>query len=333
MGNGALATTEPKSGGLADLVGVNSGEMAARLLEMSNKITLVRAFMQENMVKGFDYGTIPGAGDKMVLLKPGAEKLCELYGFAAPIKSITRERDYATGFFLAEVVVQIVHRERGILIAEGVGECSSFESKYRYRWYLKSELERQKIDLNGVFCKTFVNNTTKQEYPKYRLENPDLIDQWNTVLKMAKKRALVDAVLAATRSSELFSRTQTELDAWMEEGECPKQDHLEKKKDAPTASDEKATFNPSAGRTEFINTARRNMIIFEAEKKGVKAKDIEDFVWSTKRKVMDPDSKDKPILSRAEAVAVIDWIRAISAEDLTDLIIDAAMDGMGGADK
>ena len=40
-----------------------------------------------------------------------------------------------------------------------------------------------------------------------------LIDQWNTVLKMAKKRALVDAVLAATRSSELFSRTKQELES------------------------------------------------------------------------------------------------------------------------
>jgi hypothetical protein len=38
------------------------------------------------------------------------------------------------------------------------------------------------------------------------IENPDLPDLWNTVLKMAEKRARVDAVLAVTGASALFTQ-------------------------------------------------------------------------------------------------------------------------------
>ena len=319
MSNGALATTEQKSGGIVDLTGAMTGEMAARIAEMQNKLSLVRKFMNDEMVDGYVYGLIPGTGNKPVLLKPGAEKLCELYGFAAPIKSITRERDYATGFFLAEVVVQIVHRERGILIAEGVGECSSFESKYRYRWLFESEVKRLRIDPEGLVSKIFVKGDGT-EYLRYRVENNDLIDQWNTVLKMAKKRALVDAVLAATRSSELFSRTKQELDAWLEEGEVPKPDPLVKKKASPTTADETHTFAPSSGSGDILSEPQRKRMLFDAEKKGVKNSDFEAFILAEKK---------KPIaeLSKAEASAIIDWLSKVSEADLQDLIIDLAMGG------
>jgi hypothetical protein len=38
------------------------------------------------------------------------------------------------------------------------------------------------------------------------VENPDLPDLWNTVVKMAEKRARVDAVLAVTGASALFTQ-------------------------------------------------------------------------------------------------------------------------------
>ena len=39
-----------------------------------------------------------------------------------------------------------------------------------------------------------------------RVENSDLADTYNTVLKMAKKRALVDATLTATAASDIFTQ-------------------------------------------------------------------------------------------------------------------------------
>jgi hypothetical protein len=39
-----------------------------------------------------------------------------------------------------------------------------------------------------------------------KMENPDIADQYNTVLKMAKKRAHVDAILTATGASDIFTQ-------------------------------------------------------------------------------------------------------------------------------
>jgi len=45
----------------------------------------------------------------------------------------------------------------------------------------------------------------------YQLPNPDIFDQVNTLVKMAKKRALVDATLSAGRLSELFTQDLEDL--------------------------------------------------------------------------------------------------------------------------
>lgn len=318
MGNGTLTTVEQKSGGIADLTGSMSGEMALRLQEMKSKLELVRNFMNQVMVKNFDYGVITGTGNKPILLKPGAEKLCELYGFTHLIKDKRTERDLETGYFLAEVVVQIVHRQTGLVIAEGVGECSSFESKYRYRWFLESEIKKLQVDPKGLVSKDFVR-ADKTEYTKYRMDNTDLVDQWNTVLKMAKKRALVDAVLAATRSSELFSRSQNDFDAWLEEGEVPKPDRMEKKKSGPQEGDEKATaFNPSVG--SLISDPQRKRIYYDAEVKGLAAAQIDAIIKHNKNKLV-------PELSKKEASAIIDWLGKVTKDEINDVLIDVEMDG------
>jgi len=47
------------------------------------------------------------------------------------------------------------------------------------------------------------------------IENPDLPDQWNTVIKMSEKRARVGAVLAVTGASAIFTQ---DLDEGADEG-------------------------------------------------------------------------------------------------------------------
>ena len=314
MGNGAMATTEQKSGGIMDMTGGMSGEMAGRLNEMRVKLELVQQFFKGVMEKDLDYGIIPGT-QKPSLLKPGAEKLCELYGFAPVVKEKKETRDFNSGYYLAELTMQIVHRQSGSIIAEGVGEASSYESKYRYRWLFDNELPKN-TDKNGLVQKTFASKAGK-EYTKYRIENIDLIDQWNTVLKMAKKRALVDAVLSATRTSGIFSQSEDEMDAWIE-GETD--DKLEKQKTTPTAADEKSAFNPTT--SGVITLAQKNKIQYDAEKKGIKTADIEAIVQHTKGKPIEQ-------LTKMEASAVIDWLGKTTKDDLQDLIIDLAMDGAG----
>jgi len=316
MGNNALATTDQKTGGIMDMTGGMSGEMAGRLNEMKMKLELVQQFFKGVMEKDLDYGIIPGTGNKPTLLKPGAEKLCELYGFAPVVKDKMETRDFHTGYYLAELTMQIIHRQSGSIIAEGVGEASSYESKYRFRWLFDSELPKN-VDKAGLVQKTF-KNKNGGEYTKYRVENIDLIDQWNTVLKMAKKRALVDAVLSATRTSGIFSQSEDEMDAWIEGETDSEPEKLQKQKSGPTAADERQTFAPAAG--AGISIAQKNKIQYDAEKRGATSAQIDAIVKSTKGKGIDQ-------LTKTEASAVIDWLDKVTKAEMTDLVIDVEMGG------
>lgn len=80
-----------------------------------------------------------------------------------------------------EVKCTLTSRDTGEVMGEGVGTCSTMESKYRYR-------------------SKWVNGS------KVREENPDIADTWNTVLKIAKKRANVDAVKSTTAASDIFTQ-------------------------------------------------------------------------------------------------------------------------------
>ncbi|CQR74134.1 hypothetical protein SOV_22610 [Sporomusa ovata DSM 2662] len=307
-------------GALVDMNGMGSGEMAARLADMETKLDLVQKFFKRVMKKDEDYGIIPGT-DKPSLLKPGAEKLNELYGYAPLIKEKHETRDFKTGYYLAEVVVQIVHRSSGLIISEGVGEASSYESKYRYRWVFESDLPKG-IDKDSLISKTFESKKTGKEYTRYRLENPDLIDQWNTVLKMAKKRALVDATLSATRTSGIFSQSEDEMEAWLEgeSGEVVK-DKLEKQRSNPQASDERVSFQPPPSNGGRISDKQYGKIVGDAKRKGVDEDSIKNIILYVKKKPINE-------LSTAEASAVIKFIADTDEDGLQDLILQAAIPGV-----
>ena len=140
MDNTKALATQQNSGGIVDMTG-GSGAMAASLNEMKMKLSMVQNFMKEVMDDGFDYGIIPGT-DKPCLFKPGAEKMLTLYGFSSIVKEKKETRDLLTGYYLAEITMQIIHRASGCIVAEGVGECSSFESKYRYRCFMKKSCQK-----------------------------------------------------------------------------------------------------------------------------------------------------------------------------------------------
>src|SRR5215472_8822593 len=60
-------------------------------------------FVKGYMIEGEDYGKIPGVS-KPSLFKPGAEKLCELYGLADtyPEEKTRRIENWETGLFFYE---------------------------------------------------------------------------------------------------------------------------------------------------------------------------------------------------------------------------------------
>lgn len=162
-----------------------------------------------NMKSGQDYGVIPGT-KKPTLLKPGAEKIAKLLGLADLYEIVDRQENWQTGFFRYLVKCKLVSVRNDITISEGLGECNSLESKYRWRWVFPDDVP-ENIDKQKILKRTGKRRDGKGTYTQYRLENEDIYSQVNTILKMAKKRALVDAALSAGRLSEVFTQDVEDL--------------------------------------------------------------------------------------------------------------------------
>lgn len=199
--------------------------------EAASRIRKLQEFVRGQMHDGSDFGTIPGT-DKPTLLKPGAEKLCNLFGFSIEQDVTQRtERWEDPGFFYYEVKVTLRSKRTGIVEAEGYGSANSKESRYRYRWQGaecpscgKPSIMRSKYpprdrpnDAPGWYCNPKADGCGVNlsydagEFQRTRVENPDIYDQVNTLLKMAAKRALVDATLKAVRASDLFTQDLEDL--------------------------------------------------------------------------------------------------------------------------
>jgi hypothetical protein len=172
----------------------------------------LQEFVKEVMVPDVDFGVIPGTGNKPTLLKPGAEKLNEVYGYAPHVEIMEKDEDWKEHppFFNYTVKCSLISKRTGVTVAEGVGSCNSMEVKYRYRtekaWDGKpggDGWEQKKTQRGKV-------------YWQKRVLNEETADLANTILKMAKKRALVDATLSATRSSELFTQDIEDIESLRE---------------------------------------------------------------------------------------------------------------------
>src|ERR1044072_6314640 len=73
-------------------------------------------YVQKLMVEGSDFGKIPGT-EKATLLKPGAEKLCTLFGLSKRFEIVKDVEDWDNGFFYYLYRCGLYRRE--YLIAEG----------------------------------------------------------------------------------------------------------------------------------------------------------------------------------------------------------------------
>lgn len=153
--------------------------------------TMVAEVLEENV----DFGVIPGTDGKKALLKAGAERLAFSIGASIELEVLEKEVDHmlevpwrkvkkvwsgpkgrrtctesevsgvSQGVYRYVVKARLVRREDGAILGEGIGSCSTMESKY--------------------------------------IDRPR--DTENTVLKMAKKRASVDAVLSTMALTGRFA--------------------------------------------------------------------------------------------------------------------------------
>ena len=189
-------------------------DMEYRLAEMQKELDIVQKFFQKMMIQGRDYGIIPGT-DKPTLLKPGAEKLCNLYNLAPLIKDVKEEKNSSIGFCHYVVIMSFVDKQTGTIVAEGVGEANTDEDQFKWRWVPDWKLP-EGINTDTLEVRTGTTKD-KREYRLYRMENKSLPSLWNTVLKRAKKRAFIDGTLTATRTSGIFTQDMEDLQDWIDE--------------------------------------------------------------------------------------------------------------------
>jgi hypothetical protein len=183
---------------------------------VEGQVKKIQDLMKSVMHDGTHFGVIPGTSGKPSLFKAGAEKLCFVFRLAPEFEV---ERDDLPGGH-REYRVKCVLRNlaSGGVVGEGVGSCSSMESKYRYRNGSDYEVTGDPIPKDS--------KEKKQEYRKQgfgmkkvdgewvwvrytdtgKVDNPDIADVYNTVLKMAKKRAHVDATITACAASDIFTQ-------------------------------------------------------------------------------------------------------------------------------
>ncbi|HGE70865.1 TPA: hypothetical protein ENX78_08530 [Candidatus Poribacteria bacterium] len=192
--------------------------------DVVHQIEQIQNLMKKVMKLNEHYGIKPGTS-KPTLLKPGAEKLNFMFRLVPEFE--IHRNDLEGGHREYIVKCRLRHLPSGNYVSEGDGSCSTMESKYRYR---KGYTEVEVGDLPGKYWslvddekKAFLQKlfgpgdyrlkkrsngwkVVKIEGDGDKIENKDIADVYNTVLKIAKKRAYVDATILACAVSDIFTQ-------------------------------------------------------------------------------------------------------------------------------
>lgn len=189
-------------------------------LELGARLSTIEEAMQDQMKEGTDYGQVPGT-NKPALFKPGAEKLSVLFKLDIQPRS---EKKWGPGEHLTVMTYATVFDiESGARIGFGEGLCTTREKKYGKRQASRlcpacdeAAIIKGKEEYGGGWLCFHKKGGCGAKYEDDdrlildqstgEVENPDLPDTWNTVVKMAEKRARVNAVLAVTGASAIFTQ-------------------------------------------------------------------------------------------------------------------------------
>ena len=241
------------------MVAQNNGGMMS-LKQITDRVNLVHQVLERVMIgpsgknpNGVHYGTVPGCGNKMVLLKPGADLLAMTFRLVPQFH--VERTDLMDGHREYSVTCSM-HGPDGALLGQGVGSGSTMEKKHRYRFD------------GGV-----------------KGEHPDIADMYNTVLKMAKKRAHIDATLTVTGAADLFTQDLIDKDTEASPAKAPYKTP-EKKTASPKATGDVQTVK---GKIESVEEAHGEKNGKPWTKYGIK---INGAVYGTFSETLGSDAND-----------------------------------------
>lgn len=189
--------------------------IAEAMVYQKQQLDLVVA---EVLEEGKHFGKIPGT-DNMTLLKPGAAALFQAFQLRATPEVVSEDVD--DDYYGVTIRIN-VHNQSGEHVGGGLGFASSDESKWQRAacpdcgetvYYngppkggkdTRPDWKRRKADEGAMYsCKDYSGCGWVSMDPAPKGYSPDLR---NTILKMAEKRARVDAALAVTGADAFFTQ-------------------------------------------------------------------------------------------------------------------------------
>jgi hypothetical protein len=248
------------------------------VVAMTNK---VKAIMQRIMVRDVHYGIIPGC-KKPSLYQAGAEKLC--LAFRLKPSYVVIPIDLPTGHREYTVTCTLTHIPTSRIFGEGIGSCSTMETKYRYRGEGRQcpkcgqpTIIKGRDDFGGgwlcyakkggcgVKFKDGDPEIEKQEGGK--IENPDIADAYNTVIQIACKRAYVKATRSSTAASDIFTDTIGDPEDPQGDGE-PHANGQKQSVQQPRRASEKPTDQQQSGASEADHRKELAQVCFNLATEG-----------------------------------------------------------------
>lgn len=201
--------------------------------EIAARVEMVKNVTKEIMKSGVHYGTIPGAGKKATLLKPGAETLMLALGIASvpEIEDLSGVDTLGYPFVRYRVVCRGFDKS-GNVVGAGIGEACSLEEKWL--WKKAFDEEFNSAPENARRIKFGWDSQKRQKY-QIKQVRASCYDIANTILKQGKKRAFVDLALTVAAASDTFTQDLEEMKDYLER-EIIDVEVLEEPKEKPRAA-------------------------------------------------------------------------------------------------
>lgn len=313
----ALTTVQP--------VG-NMADFAMSVQDVLRQALLIQQVMGSVMKDGEHYGVVPGTSGKKSLFKSGAEKLSFVFQLSNKLEITV---DNLPGGHREYRIICNLYDRSGNLRGQGVGSASTMESKHRYRGpagkpcpscgAMSCKASKKEYG-GGFYCDSkaggcnarFKANSPEakqlDQMPSAKAENPDPADQYNTVLKMAKKRALVDAVLTATAASDIFAQDLEDLEDKTDHDEAPAVAQPKAATPATTAEPEPAPAKKANGNATAPAPSRHPAIVALQtlyRNLGKVDKDLAGRVYDRVCRLFDVDAAPKIPADQMEALDMV----------------------------
>lgn len=162
------------------------------LLAAKQRLAEINEIRKTLLVENLHYGVIPGS-TKPVLLKPGAELFMSLYALTPTF----HEEIEGVGLDRRITVTAEIKNAQGQEVGHGYGFASSLEDKFKWKKAGQEDYDAAPPEERRIV-------RTRRETLFFVRQNPDNV--LNTVLKMARKRAMIDAVLTHFALSGYFTQ-------------------------------------------------------------------------------------------------------------------------------